>query len=193
MRVRRERFQVVEDDGRRALMVDGVIQSVALGENEPPSGYWAAMLPLGDPRDALFLGLGGGTLPHLLHRRNPNVRMVGVDADAGVVHFAREQFQLRLPNLEVVIADAFDFVAGCRHGFDYVAVDLFRGYNLQRGALAKPFLNRLQWIIGARGEVSFNLFADRRTERNMTRLGKVLRVFRVDEVGRNVVVHCRSA
>ncbi len=185
------RIRVVEDEGRRALAVDGVIVSIAVGPGEAPSGYWAAMLPEGSPRSALLLGLGGGTLAHLLARRHPGIDLVGVDSDAEVIDFARTHFGLDLPNLEVVVGDAFDYVARCGRVFDFVAVDLFAGYDFQRAALSKPFLRRLRAIAG-RGEIAFNLFRDRRTAQHLDRIGRLLRVRRVDQVGKNVVAHCKT-
>ncbi len=185
-----ERIRILDDEGRRALVVDGVIISVAVDEGEPPTGYWAAMLPDGSPRSALLLGLGGGTLAHLLNRRYPEIQMVGVDADGEVIQFAREHFGLDLPNLEVVVGDAFEYVDRCRRDFDFIAVDLFAGYDFQRGVLSKPFLRGLKRIAG-HGEIVFNLFKDRRTAQYLERIGRVLRVLRLDEAGKNVVVHCR--
>ena len=180
----------MDDEGRRALVVDGVIISVAADEGEAPSGYWAAMLPQGSPRSALLLGLGGGTLAHFLNRRYPDIQMVGVDADGEVIRFAQEHFDLDLPNLEIVVGDAFEYVDRCRREFDFVAVDLFAGYDFQRSVLSKPFLRRIRTLAG-RGEIVFNLFKDRRTTQHLERIGRVLRVQRLDEVGKNVVVHCR--
>lgn len=188
-----ERIRIGEDEGRRALLVDGVIASVAVEGDESPSGYWAAMLPEGSPRSALLLGLAGGTLAQLLNRRYPRIQMVGVDCDAELVRFAREQFGLDLVNLDVVIGDAFEYVGRCDRSFDFVAVDLFAGYNFQRGVLAKPFLRRLKAMVGQGGEVTFNLFKDRRTEQHLHRIGQVLRVCRVDRVGKNVTAHCRGS
>ncbi len=186
-----ERLRIMEDEGRRALVVGGVIISVAAGEGGPPSGYWTAMLPGGSPRSALILGLGGGTLAHLLGRRYPGIQMVGVDADAEVIQFARAHFGLDLPNLEVVVGDAFEYVDRCPRGFDFVAVDLFAGYDFQRGVLSKPFLRKLKGMVGG-GEIAFNLFKDRRTAQHLERIGRVLSVQRVDEAGKNVVAHCHG-
>jgi spermidine synthase len=186
-------IRIGDDEGRRALLVDGVIVSVAVDGIEPPSGYWAAMLPEGSPRSALLLGLGGGTLAQLLANRYPNIEIVGVDYDSELVQFARDQFGLDLPNLEIVIDDAFEYVERCDRSFDYVAVDLFAGYDFQRGVLAKPFLRRIREVVGQGGEVAFNLFEDRRTDRALNRIGRILRQRRVEKVGKNVVAHYRGS
>ena len=186
------RIRVVDDDGHPALMVDGVVVSIAIGAADAPSGYWAAMLPDGSPRSALLLGLGGGTVAHLLNRRYPGIELIGVDSDQEVVDFAREQFGLSLPNLEIVVGDAFQYVAQCERRFDFVAVDLFLGYGFQHGAVSKPFLRQLKAMIGHRGEVAFNLFRDRRTDQRLARIGRVMRVYRVDRIKRNLVAHCRG-
>ncbi len=183
----------VEDyDGHRVLIQDGAILSVAVTDGDPPFGYWAAMLPEYAPRTALLLGLGAGTLAHLLTRRFPEVRIVGVDIDARLIEFARRHFDLDLPNLEVVISDAFGYAAACRERFDYIAVDLFCGHAFQRGALAKPFLRDIRAIAGTQGEIVVNLFKDRRAEVYVNRLARILTVRRVDRLTRNLVVHCRS-
>jgi spermidine synthase len=181
------------DEGRRVLLVDGVVISVAVDDAEPPSGYWAAMLPDGSPRSALLLGLGGGTLAHLLARRYPGIELIGVDDDAELVGFAQEHFGLDVPCLEIVLSDAFEYVEGCTRSFDFVAVDLFDGYDFHRGILSKPFLRKLKVIAGRGGEVVFNLFKDRRTQLHQSRIGRILRLSRAVEVGRNVILHCRAS
>jgi len=183
----------VEDyEGHRALMADGVILSVAVGEQDPPFGYWAAMLPEGLPRTALLLGLGAGTLAHLLTRRFPGIRIVGVDIDPQIVEFARRYFDLTLPNLQVVVGDAFTYAAECPERFDYVAVDLFCGHAFQRGALARPFLRHLKTIAGPTGEIVVNLFRDRRSDVYVHRLARILHVRRVERLSCNVIAHCRA-
>lgn len=183
----------IEDyDGHRVLIQDGAILSVAVTDSDPPFGYWAAMLPEKEPRAALLLGLGAGTLAHLLTRRFMGIRIVGVDIDARLIEFARRNFDLDLPNLNIVICDAFAYAAACREQFDYVAVDLFRGHAFQRGALGKPFLRHLRAIAGAQGEIVVNLFKDRRADVYVNRLARILTIHRVDRLTRNLVVHCRA-
>lgn len=185
-------LRIEEYEGHRVLVAGGVILSVAVTDQDPPFGYWTAMLPDGVPRSALLLGLGAGTLAHLLTRRFPTVRIVGVDNDAGLIEFSRRYFDLALPNLEIVIGDAFAYAAGCRAQFDYVAVDLFRGPVFQRNALARPFLRQLKALAGPTGEIAVNFFKDRRSEVYVGRLARVLTIRRIERLVCNVVVHCRA-
>src|SRR5947209_14420548 len=121
--------RIGEDDGRTALLVDGVVQSISPEDGLATGGYWAAMLPDTPPSRALILGLGGGTLARLLQARwGSGVSIVGVDDDPAVVETARSVGWLPPSGLEVVIEDAFGYAARCPEGhFDYVALDLYRG------------------------------------------------------------------
>src|SRR5689334_290097 len=100
-------------DGRLALEVGNVTQSVTLPEDEAGEvqGYWPLMLPERCPRRALLLGLGGGTLAALLARRCQRAAVVGVERNTEVLVLARREFGLdALVGLEVVEADAFAWV-----------------------------------------------------------------------------------
>ncbi len=178
--------------GQRALEVDGVIFSVAVEDGKPTVGYWTAMLPSGRPRSALLLGLGGGTMAHLLTRHAPGVRIIGVDIDPTVVTFGQEHFGLQLSNLQIVIADAFTYVYRCDERFDYIAVDLFVGRHLHRGILAKPFLRRLAALLAPGGEIAINLLKHAQNPRQLERFQQVLSVQRIDQLPSNRIVHCTT-
>src|SRR5712692_7509253 len=77
--------RIGEDSGRAALLVDGVVQSISPEDGLVGGGYWAAMVPDDPPRNALILGLGGGTLARLLQARWGEVPIVGVDNDPDIV------------------------------------------------------------------------------------------------------------
>ncbi len=187
------RLGVGKYQGHRALITDGVIFSVAVSDNDPPFGYWAAMLPSGKPRTALLLGLGGGTLAHLLHRRFPDIRITGIDNDPDLLTFARKHFHLDLPNLKVVVTNAFDYVTRCRRRFEFVAVDLFVGSAFERGVLSSDFLRRLDAIRSNDGEIAINLYRDKCSSAYLARIRRILPVSRVDRLPCNVIAHCCPA
>jgi spermidine synthase len=181
---------VAEHEGRLELRVDGVVQSVDV-DSAAGREYWRAMLPDRRPARALLLGAGGGTLAALLQHRFGQVPVVAVDDDPHVVALGRAKLYLALPSVQVVLADAFRFAGACPGRFDYIAVDLFHGARPPRELLGRPFLRDLARIAGRGGEISINLFRDRRIDTAIARIERVLPVSRRVETGKNVVVRCR--
>jgi len=176
-----------EDEGRRVLLVDGAVQSVG---DAAAGGYWAAMVPLHRPRRALLLGLGVGTVARLLRDRFGAVPTVGVDDDPAVIALARRELA-DLDLLQVVAANAFEYVASTSERFDLACVDLYRGSRLQAGVVSRPFLRSLKAILAPRGLATFNLYADRRVATRLSRIARVFRLLRSVPIGKNVVVWCR--
>ncbi len=79
----------------------------------------------GPPRSILLLGLGGGTVSRQLRRFLPDVRLVGVEIDPGVVELARKHLHLDDSGVEVNVADAYEWLAASNEHFDVVIDDLF--------------------------------------------------------------------
>jgi len=184
------RVELVDDGGRPALAIDGAIQSVALDAGGAAGGYWAAMLPDRAPRDALLLGLGGGTIAHLLVRAFGPLPIVGVDDDPAVIALGRAAFGLDLPNLEVVLADAFAYAADCRRTFEFICVDLYRDGHIPARVCAPRFLADLERLLRPGGTVAFNLARDRLAGDRLRRLERRFVVVKRILVGFNLVVHC---
>jgi spermidine synthase len=186
------------DSGRIALVVDGVVQSVALErprQDDRGLSYWAAVIPDARPESALVLGLAGGTVVHLLHERFGALPVVGVEHNPAVVALAREHFglgELEANGLEVVVGDAFEYVASCDRVFDLVVVDLYNGLQPARGFLAKPFLRRVRALLSPGGLAVFNLVLGRRLPKQLHRLMEVYPIVRPIDVDFDVVVHCRA-
>ena len=191
------------EDGRLALLVGGVTQSISMAEVEgaaPVDGYWGLMLPPECPRQALLLGLGGGAVATLLARRCPRARMVGVERDAEVLRLARKSFGLdALAGLRVEQADAFLWVdaqftddGGLAAGamrYDLICVDLFEAGRLAAGTLATPFLRQIAALLTPGGVATFNLMVTGRTPEQLHRLRRVFSVVREQRLRGNLVVH----
>jgi spermidine synthase len=185
--------RIGEDEGRTALLVDGVVQSVSPEDGAANGGYWAAMLPPSPPRRGLLLGLGGGTLARLLQAHwKVEMALVGVDDDPAVIETARSVGWLPLPGLEVVIEDAFAYVARCEERFDYIALDLYRGERLARQELSRPFLRRVHDLLEPSGRLTVNLFKDTARVRRLGRISAIFQVERLVEHGGNLIVHARA-
>jgi spermidine synthase len=190
--------RLVRQDGRRAIAVDDVVQSIEVRADDITPGYWPEMLPARIGRRALLLGHGGGTVAHLLLRLSRAVEVLAVDDDEAVLALARSDPRLRIddPRLTLEHGDAFAFarrLVEVGERFDHIAVDLYRGKEMVRAALARPFLRRVSALLEPDGTVAFNLPRDRRTARRLRRLGQHLGLVETRLVGLNCVVHCRRA
>jgi spermidine synthase len=185
--------RIGEDEGRMALLVDGVVQSISPEDGLATGGYWAAMLPTAPPRRALILGLGGGTLARLLQTRwGVGLAIVGVDDDPAVIETARSVGWLPLAGLEEVVEDAFAYVRRCAERFDYIALDLYRGERLVGQELSRPFLRRVRALLEPSGRLAINLFHDTRRVGRLERIAAVFEIERLVEQGGNLVVHARA-
>jgi len=77
------------------------------------------------PRSILMLGLAGGTSFRVLRQLLPDCRLVAVDIDGEVVELARKHMELDALGVEMVIADAYEWLASNRERFDVVIDDVY--------------------------------------------------------------------
>ena len=178
------------EDGRTLLRVGGVIQSVAVDDRHEPD-VWDAMLPLRQPERALILGLGGGTTATLLTRRFGALPILGVERDPRIARLAQERFGLAvLTNVQVLVADAFEFLPHCPTRFDLICVDLYVAGRMEHGVLGADFLRAVGHALTPEGIATFNLWRSPYLADQLRRLGRELVVRDTVEVGENVIVHC---
>lgn len=184
------RPRVLVEEGRTVLRVGGVIQSVAVDAAYTPD-VWDAMLPQDAPGNALILGLGGGTIAALLTNRYGPIPITGVERDPAVALLARRAFGLdALPNVCVVVDDAFAYVRACRATFDAICVDLYVAGRMAHGVLDPAFLRDITRLLTPAGSATFNLWRSRYLDDQLRRLRRRLRVCALAEVDDNIIVRC---
>jgi spermidine synthase len=183
----------IEDrDGRKALIVENVVQSIAV-EADHPFDVWDAFLPRQRlPWRALILGAGGGTIATLLTERCGPIRIVAIERDPAVTQLAREEFGLKhLANVELIEADAFEWIATCDELFDLICVDMYVAGEMAHGTLATAFLRQVAQLLTPGGIAAFNLFKTKRLPEQLHRLQRVFNIAEEIHIGGNVVVHAR--
>jgi SAM-dependent methyltransferase len=123
-------MEVVQIGARVDLDVEGATYATWHPDHVLTGYSWdglavGGLLRAGDPPSSvLILGLGGGTVARQLRTFCPDIRVVGVEIDPGVVDLARRF--LHLPDdIEVHVADAYDWLAQSDDHFDVVIDDLF--------------------------------------------------------------------
>jgi spermidine synthase len=184
--------------GGLALEVNGVVQSVTVGERGPDdAGYWGLMIPPQRPRRALLLGLGGGTVAALLARAYPGCEIVGIEREARVLATARAELGLdEVPGLRVVEADALVWVAEYARfepgAYDYIALDLYEGGRLVAGTLGALFLREIATLLAPQGTLAVNLTTTMRLPEQIQRLERVFALTETRRLWGNVVMLLRQ-
>jgi spermidine synthase len=131
-------IQVVEQNGRRSLILnDGhAVHSVYDPDTLLTGGPWdyfmvAPMLVEGaataGPRDAMLIGLAGGTAARQLTAAYGAIPIEGVEIDPEIADVGRTYFALdELRNVDVVVADGRYALKTSEDQFDLIGVDAYR-------------------------------------------------------------------
>jgi spermidine synthase len=94
------------------LAWDMIAAAALLGKNDPP-------------RSVLMLGLAGGTAFRVLRHLLPECKLTAIDIDPEIVGLAREHMDLESLGIEVIIGDAYPWLAENKRAFDVVIDDIY--------------------------------------------------------------------
>jgi spermidine synthase len=110
------------------------------------------------PRSVLLLGLGGGSVIHILRRELKLDPMITViEIDPVVIDLAARHFgMLPDPNLRIINADATLHLHVLRERFDLVVVDLFDDSDPAQGTTTSGFIHALRDRVAEGGRLCFN-------------------------------------
>jgi spermidine synthase len=159
--------EVVDDVDSRALYFGTPARQSAMSREEPHRlvlSYTRAMLSgllfTREPRSALVLGLGGGSLPRFLMHAFPACRIDVVERRAAVVQVAREYFHLaRSPRLHIHVCDAQVFLRGdLDRTYDLVLVDLHDANGNAPLVTDAGFVESCARRLAARGVLATNVW-----------------------------------
>ncbi|MGG7035787.1 MAG: spermidine synthase [Flavobacterium sp.] len=106
----------------------------------------------------LVLGVAGGSvIKTLVDETGFKGNITGVEIDSTVIELANEYFQLNeIPNLEIILADAQDYIASCQKKFDLIIIDIFQDKEMPDFLFKSEFINRLAFLVNPDGVVLFN-------------------------------------
>jgi len=106
----------------------------------------------------LVLGVAGGSvIKTLVDEINFKGNIIGVEIDKEVIKIANEYFNLNeIPNLEIIIEDAFDFVLKTTDKFDLIIIDVFQDTYMPSFLFQPYFKDRVCFLLNPNGFILFN-------------------------------------
>ncbi len=131
--MRKPRVRVRNAGGGRELIVDGTFASFYRPGSAVTGSVWDALaapllaLPAARRGAVLILGLGGGSAARIVRAVAPEARIVGIELDAAVLAAARAHFDLDELGVDVIEADALQFLRRDRCRYDVILEDVFVG------------------------------------------------------------------
>ena len=106
----------------------------------------------------LVLGVAGGSVVKTLANEIKfKGKITGVEIDAGIIDIANSYFELnKIPNLEIVIDDAFEFVLKTKLKYDLIIIDIFEDTTMPTFLFQDFFINRINSLVNINGFILFN-------------------------------------
>jgi spermidine synthase len=112
------------------------------------------------PRDALFVGLGAGSMPRYLHRTFPETAIEVVEIDPAVLRLAGRFFSfVEERNLRVRIADGRMHLKRNPARYDLIFLDAYQGDTIPFHLTTREFLRETKARLREGGAVAANILA----------------------------------
>jgi spermidine synthase len=106
----------------------------------------------------LLLGVAGGSvIKTLVDEVQFKGKITGVEIDEAVIKIANEYFELyKIPNIEIVIDDAFEYVLKTKKTYDLIIIDIFQDTTMPNFLFEDFFINRINSLLNLNGFILFN-------------------------------------
>jgi spermidine synthase len=106
----------------------------------------------------LVLGVAGGSVVKtLINDVGYKGKITGVEIDTEIINIANTYFKLdKIPNLEICIEDAFEFVLKTKNKYDLIIIDVFQDTKMPNFLFERFFTDRLDMILSNNGIILFN-------------------------------------
>ena len=106
----------------------------------------------------LVLGVAGGSVIKTLNKEvGYKNKITGVEIDANVIEIANNYFELdKIPNLNIILDDAFEFVLKTKEKYDLIIIDIFQDTKMPNFLFERFFANRILEILEPNGIFLFN-------------------------------------
>ncbi|PWA05863.1 spermidine synthase [Flavobacterium psychrotolerans] len=118
----------------------------------------------------LVLGVAGGSvIKTLVDEIRYQGKITGVEIDPEIITIANDYFNLNaIPNLEIKIDDAFEFVFKTKDSYDLIIIDVFQDTVMPNFLFESYFIDRVGFLMQKNGFMLFNtmILNESHNERN---------------------------
>jgi spermidine synthase len=178
LRAARPALVVRESHGVRELYLGGAAIQSAMRLSDPLAleldytrCMMAFLLFLPAPRDALMIGLGGGSLAKFLHYRLPGLRTRVIERDERVIAAAREHFHLPPDDGRLAVEHGEGVEALTPGCCDVLLVDGFENETVPAALVSPEFLGAARGALRDPGVLVMNFMDDDPAlDRNLRRI-----------------------
>jgi spermidine synthase len=108
-------------------------------------------------KDALLIGLAGGTAARQLTAAYPGIQIDGVEIDPEIVKLGRKYFDMTEPNLHVYVEDGRYFLRRSDHQYDLIAIDAYRQPYIPFQLTSKEFFQEVSDHLNPNGAAVVNV------------------------------------
>ena len=111
-------------------------------------------------KEALILGLGLGSIPQILDQKGYPFKYTAVEIDEEVIYLVSKYAlpQIQSP-IEIVCADALNFVTQCQRKFDFIMIDIFLDDVIPDKFQNQEFLAQVKTLLNPEGILMYNRLA----------------------------------
>ncbi len=151
-----------------------------------------------EPERILIIGLGGGTMPRIMHKIYQRSEIISVEIDPVVVKLAKQYFRYQENDkVKTVIKDGRVFVKRAllkKEKFDWIILDAFNGDYIPEHLMTREFLSEVKGLLKTGGILSSNTFSnsrlfDHESVTYQSVFGK-LHIFQTPTKGNRVIFAC---
>jgi predicted membrane-bound spermidine synthase len=108
-------------------------------------------------KNALFIGLAGGTAARQSAAAYPGVRIDGVEIDPEIVRLAKKYFALDRPDVNIVVDDGRYFLRRTDRHYDLIGIDAYRQPYIPFQLTTKEFFQEVSAHLSPDGTVVVNV------------------------------------
>lgn len=106
----------------------------------------------------LVLGVAGGSvIKTLVDEIKFKGKIIGVEIDHNIIEVANTYFDLnKIPNCEIIIDDAFEYVLKTKNTYDLIIIDIFQDTTMPNFLFQDFFIQRINSLLNVNGFILFN-------------------------------------